>query len=162
MPFDADAVAAAESLRLTSFTSLTAHTLGDLIRTHIRANFPDQPAVVQITAGSSEQLLYFSVCADGTQLDNRYWVERKRRAVVRWGKSTAGLRCKWTDGLVPSYYSAGEDEYAIHGGGFPLRVQGVEPLVAVVIVSGLSQEDDHQCIADVLAKFIKDQEPLAK
>jgi len=31
-------------------------------------------------------------------------------------------------------------QYATHGGGFPLRVKGVEPLVGVVVVSGLKQE----------------------
>ena len=38
------------------------------------------------------------------------------------------------------------DEYAIHGGGVPIRVKGVEGIVAVAVVSGLSQEQDHAVV----------------
>lgn len=45
-------------------------------------------------------------------------------------------------------------EYAIHGGGWPVRVRGVEGVVAVVVVSGLKQEQDHgiivQCVSELL------------
>lgn len=41
-------------------------------------------------------------------------------------------------------------EYAIHGGGVPIRVKGVEGAVAVCIVSGLKQWDDHQIVVEGL------------
>ena len=41
-------------------------------------------------------------------------------------------------------------EYAIHGGGVPIRVKGVEGVVAIVIVSGLKQSEDHGVIVDVI------------
>lgn len=47
------------------------------------------------------------------------------------------------------------DEYAIHGGGFPVRVKGVDGVVAVVVVSGLKQEDDHQVVVEVVEEFIR-------
>lgn len=34
-------------------------------------------------------------------------------------------------------------EYACHGGGFPVRVTGVEGVIAAVVVSGVPQCDDH-------------------
>lgn len=46
------------------------------------------------------------------------------------------------------------DEYAIHGGGYPVRVRGVEGIVAVVVVSGLKQEDDHQVVAETVREVI--------
>lgn len=46
------------------------------------------------------------------------------------------------------------DEYAIHGGGYPVRVKGVEGVVAVVVVSGLKQEDDHQVVAETVREVI--------
>lgn len=46
------------------------------------------------------------------------------------------------------------DEYAIHGGGYPIRVRGVEGIVAVVVVSGLKQEDDHQVVAETVKEVI--------
>ena len=56
-------------------------------------------------------------------------------------------------------YMLGETagQYAIHGGGFPVRVQGVEGVVAVIVVSGLAQHEDHQVIVEALEEFIASQ-----
>ena len=40
--------------------------------------------------------------------------------------------------------SAGD--YAIHGGGVPVRVKGVEGVVAVIVVSGLAQHEVSEYI----------------
>jgi uncharacterized protein (UPF0303 family) len=45
--------------------------------------------------------------------------------------------------------------YAIHGGGVPIRVKGVEGVVAVVVVSGLSQEEDHSIVVEGLQHLLK-------
>lgn len=45
-------------------------------------------------------------------------------------------------------------DYAIHGGGFPVRVKGVEGPIAAIVVSGLTQQEDHQVIVESLQKFI--------
>ena len=47
------------------------------------------------------------------------------------------------------------DDYAIHGGGFPIRVANVDQMVGVVVVSGLKQEHDHQIIVEVIKDFLK-------
>ena len=61
----------------------------------------------------------------------------------KFGGDEAAFRDKYALGA-----SAGE--YAIHGGGIPIRVQGVEGVVAVVVVSGLKQHEDHAVIVDVM------------
>ena len=45
-------------------------------------------------------------------------------------------------------------EYAPHGGGFPLIVEGAGP-VGVVIVSGLPQLEDHALVVECLATFTR-------
>ena len=45
-------------------------------------------------------------------------------------------------------------QYAIHGGGIPIRVKGVEGIVAVIVVSGLAQHEDHQIIVEALEEFL--------
>ena len=40
--------------------------------------------------------------------------------------------------------------YAIHGGGVPVRVKDVEGIVAVVVVSGLKQEEDYMVVVEEL------------
>lgn len=54
-------------------------------------------------------------------------------------------------------YMLGESagQYAIHGGGWPLRVRGVEGIVAVVVVSGLKQEQDHGIIVSVVGEMLE-------
>ena len=47
-------------------------------------------------------------------------------------------------------------DYAIHGGGVPVRVEGVEGVVAVVVVSGLRQEEDHMAAVEAIQAYIKE------
>ena len=47
-------------------------------------------------------------------------------------------------------------DYAIHGGGWPVRVRGVEGVVAVVVVSGLRQEQDHGIIVQTVGEMLEE------
>ena len=51
-------------------------------------------------------------------------------------------------------------DYAIHGGGVPVKIQGFEGPVAVVVVSGLKQEQDHMVVIEgfetCIQKILKD------
>jgi len=46
--------------------------------------------------------------------------------------------------------------YAIHGGGVPVRVEGAEGVVAVVVVSGLRQEEDHMVVVEGMEDCIRE------
>ncbi|GAA5830599.1 hypothetical protein JCM11251_002528 [Rhodosporidiobolus azoricus] len=156
MAFNAAQVAAAEELRFLSFTSNDAFALGCNIRSRIQQKSPNKPAIVSIESAQGQPMFY-STSGEGTQPDNKAWAERKRNSVLRWGKSTASLNIKFKLG-IPAYFGVDEKDYAVHGGGFPIRVKGVEPIVAVAVVSGLAQEDDHQVIVDCVQAFIAEQE----
>ncbi|GAA5971390.1 hypothetical protein JCM11641_008333 [Rhodosporidiobolus odoratus] len=159
MSWNTEAVAAAESLTLASFTSQTAWELGSLIRSTIQA-LPagkQRPAIIAITSASGQEL-FFATSREGTRIDNAHWAARKRASVLRWGQSTASLNVKYGNNGVPAVFGAKLEDYACHGGGFPIRIKGVEPLVAVVVVSGLAQEDDHQVIVDSIEEYIKQGE----
>lgn len=56
-------------------------------------------------------------------------------------------------------YGLGESagSYAIHGGGVPVRVKGVEGVVGVIVVSGLKQEQDHQIVVETIKEYLADQ-----
>lgn len=45
--------------------------------------------------------------------------------------------------------------YAIHGGGWPIRVKGVEGIVGVIVVSGLAQSEDHGIIVKVIREYLE-------
>jgi uncharacterized protein (UPF0303 family) len=55
-------------------------------------------------------------------------------------------------------YGLGPEEaggYAIHGGAVPIRVRGVEGVVACVVVSGLKQHEDHGVVVEVLQEYLQ-------
>ena len=52
----------------------------------------------------------------------------------------------------------GAGEYAIHGEGVPVRVQRFDGLVAVVVVSGLAQQEDHMVVIEGFERCIAGME----
>ncbi|CDM34563.1 hypothetical protein DTO013E5_5056 [Penicillium roqueforti] len=163
-----------------SFTAETAWQLGNALRDRI-LRLPDgqrQPALISITltGGAPHHVVFQAVTESGTIPDNENWVRRKRNTVLRWGLSSWTMRQKTVSGLaanasadqieaafvkkyaVPSATGgAVADEYAIHGGGYPIRVRGVDGVIGVVVVSGLKQEDDHQVVAETIQAFVAQQ-----
>ncbi|KAH8677972.1 hypothetical protein BX600DRAFT_141383 [Xylariales sp. PMI_506] len=146
------------SFTFDSFTSEDAWELGHLLYARLLpyATAPDggKPTLISISLATG-QVLFQCAVGSGTSPDNEVWVRRKRSSVLRWGASTWLLRCKH-NGDEPAFrakFGMSEEQasgYAIHGGGVPIRVRGVEGVVAVVVVSGLKQHEDHGVIVDVI------------
>ncbi|KAJ1027739.1 hypothetical protein NDA13_003194 [Ustilago tritici] len=145
------------TLTLPKLTNDIALHLGLEIRNIFQSSFnPEQDGIVISISLFSDQTLFAFSVGDPLKLgpDNWNWVRRKANTVKRFGRSsflvgrTRLAKGKDLNGL-------GED-YAAHGGGFPLRVKGMDVApVGVVVVSGLKQEDGHQLIVDALAKLIE-------
>ncbi|KAJ6495299.1 DUF336 domain-containing protein [Mycena sanguinolenta] len=163
-PHELDAISAIEdTLVFSSFTAETAWELGNALRSRL-LEFP-KPSVVNITLANSSQLLFHAVAGSGTHPDNDQWVARKRATVLRWGHSTWYMHNKFRGGDEQEFtkkYMLGESagRYAIHGGGFPVRVKGVEGVVGAIVVSGLAHEWDHQVIVETVEKYLKAQGAL--
>lgn len=51
---------------------------------------------------------------------------------------------------------ANAGQYAIHGGGWPIRVTSVQGVIAVVVVSGLRQEQDHGIIVQTVREMLEE------
>lgn len=146
-----------DSLVLPAFTADTAWELGNRLRARLLA-FPT-PAVISISLANSNQLLFHSASRPGTAPDNDVWVSRKRTTVLRFGRSTWYMHNKLggDEARFRDKYMLGEraGDYAIHGGGWPVRVKGVESVVGVIVVSGLKQEQDHQIIVETLKEHLE-------
>ncbi|MCJ1308543.1 hypothetical protein MMC25_002196 [Agyrium rufum] len=160
-PTDLDSIVALEKpLVFPSFTSDTAFALGIHLRNRLHALSP-KPAVINITLANSSQLLFHACSHPGTSPDNDIWVVRKRATVLRWGCSTWFMSRKFLgdEKSFAEKFGLGQEgagRYAIHGGGVPVRVQGVEGIVAVVVVSGLRQEEDHMVVIEALEDCIQE------
>ncbi|RKU42985.1 hypothetical protein DL546_001117 [Coniochaeta pulveracea] len=144
-----------DSFTFTSFTIDDAYHLGTLLRARLLPFSAEKPTLISIALANSQQVVFQCAVGSGTAPDNEQWVRRKRNAVLRWGCSTWFLQCKYQgdeEAFRKKFGMDGEQagRYAIHGGGVPVKVRGVEGVVAVVVVSGLKQHEDHGVIADVV------------
>ena len=109
------------------------------------------PLVVDIRRfGAPHQQLFYAALA-GTSPDNQRWVARKIATVARFHKSSYHLgRLLAQSGLsFSARYNLPEEEYATHGGSFPLIVENAG-IVGAVTVSGLPQREDHNLIVEAL------------
>ncbi|KAK2628102.1 hypothetical protein QTJ16_002748 [Diplocarpon rosae] len=141
-----------KSLVFEQFTTNDAWELGSALRSRLLP-IPT-PVVINIALANQNQVLFHTCTHPGVMPENENWVQRKRKTVLRWGCSTWYMHCKF-DGDEFAFrdkYGLGSSagEYAIHGGGVPIRVTGVEGVVAVVVVSGLKQHEDHGVIVEVI------------
>ncbi|KAF5632879.1 hypothetical protein F52700_6417 [Fusarium sp. NRRL 52700] len=145
-----------DSFTFTSFTTEDAFVLGNLLYARL---YPyavkGKPTVISIALANTSQVVFQTVTGPGTAPDNEQWVRRKRNTVLRFGNSTWFMHNKFKGDEVAFAAKYGiadsnKGDYAIHGGAIPIRVQGVEGIVAIVVVSGLKQDEDHGVIADVI------------
>ncbi|WNB84282.1 heme-degrading domain-containing protein [Cellulomonas sp. ATA003] len=80
----------------------------------------------------------FHAALPGTTADNDTWIVRKVRVVERFGASSylVGLRARLAGTTFAAQHELPLQEYAAHGGCFPVRVRDVG-VVGTVTVSGL-------------------------
>lgn len=141
---------------LPQFTADDAFEIGCALRSRLRA-LSEKPAVVNIALANS-QLLFHAASRSGTLPDNLEWVARKRNTVLRWGCSSWYMHNKMQgdETAFAKKFMLGDraGSYAIHGGGFPVKVRGVDGVVAVIVVSGLAQHEDHQVVLEAMEQHL--------
>ncbi|KYK61132.1 DUF967 domain protein [Drechmeria coniospora] len=151
-----DADVGGNGFTLASWTASDAWELGHLLHARLSSWGSSRPALISISLASG-LVLFQSATGSGLTPDNGVWVARKRKTVLRFGVSSwlVGRKFGGDEGAFAAKYGLSPDqasEYAIHGGGVPIRVAGVEGVVAVVVVSGLKQNEDHGVISEVIRK----------
>lgn len=127
---------------LLSFSVEDAHWLGR----HIVELAGAHAADVTINIRHGRRRVFMEAGAN-TALDNESWVYRKSNVVERLDMASLRANKEW-NGDEEAFYAAKaltRPEYAIHGGAFPIRVEGVG-LVGVATCSGLASEADHTLV----------------
>lgn len=137
-------------LQFRRFTNDVAIALGLKLADVARG---ESKAITIDISRNGQQL--FHLALPGTSADNDAWLERKKRVVTRYGKSSfhvgAMFRAQGTTFEQKSRLDP--DLYAAAGGGFPVIVRDVG-VVGVVAVSGLPQAEDHELVVRVLQAFL--------
>jgi uncharacterized protein (UPF0303 family) len=145
-PSVADLAAEEEELQFTSFTNDDAWELGTALVEYARRE--GAPVAIDISRNHHQ---LFRAALPGATPDNDTWITRKQRVVHRFGHSTLHTRQAFVERGTTFEDALGLDpqQYAAHGGGFPVLVRSVGP-VGVVVVSGLPQLEDHRMVVSAL------------
>jgi len=142
-----------QELQFEKFNEATAWQIGSQLVEHGRKE--ELPITIDITRGT-HQLFHASL--PGTSADNDEWVKRKVRLVYRFGHSSfyVGQLLKSKGKRIEEAYLISENEYAPHGGCFPIIVKETG-IVGTITVSGLPQEEDHKLVVDAIRNYLAEE-----
>lgn len=134
-------------LQLDRFDEATAWELG----TRIKAICEARNVGVSIEVRRAKETLFF-YAMPGVVPNNAEWVRRKRNTVELLHRSSyaVGLAHQKDSTSLPLKCGVSLNDYAEHGGSFPVRVKGVG-CVGAVTVSGVPQREDHAIVVEALA-----------
>jgi uncharacterized protein (UPF0303 family) len=144
----------AEQERLLQFSRFgpdEAWALGNLVREAAIA----RGAPIAIDISLRDRALFHCVLP-GSTTDNAEWIRRKRNTVLRLWRSSysVGLSLELSGKTQEVAHALPIADYAVHGGGFPLLLQG-SGCIGALTISGVPQRDDHALAADGLAALLK-------
>lgn len=141
-----------KDLRFSSLSHEDALALGmDLAA---RAEERNWPLAVSVFLGDQH---IFRYACPGTSSENDDWIERKRKTVYKFQEPSFLVGQRFISEGKDFFAETGlSDEYAAHGGGFPLFVG--EKFVGAVVASGVPQQDDHAIVVEALRAAIVERE----
>jgi uncharacterized protein (UPF0303 family) len=141
-PSLAELAAEEAELQFTSFTNDDAWALGAALVDAARQQ--QAPVAIDISRNGHQ---LFHAALPGAKPDNDSWIQRKTRVVNRFGHSSLYVRQASIERgtTFEAEFGLDPEQYAAHGGGFPILVRSVGP-IGVVVVSGLPQLEDHRVV----------------
>ena len=139
-----------EELQFRAFRNEDALSLGLKLVERARA---DGKSVTVDICRNGQQLFHHAL--PGTSADNDTWIRRKNNVVNHYGHSSfyVGTHFRARNKTFEQSSRLDIDQYAAHGGAFPIIVRDVG-VVGTVTVSGLPQEEDHRLVVQVLREFL--------
>lgn len=137
-------------LRFERFTNKDAWTLGCFLVRRAEKTGVDMAISIRKPNGN----VIFQHCMDGTTLSNENWIRRKFNTV----RLTEGCSLRaWASSMVKNQNLAAqgleEKDYALCGGGFPIKLKSGE-MIAVLIVSNLPHLEDHAFLTGALSEYL--------
>jgi uncharacterized protein (UPF0303 family) len=138
-----------KALVFDKFDAEDAWKIGNKIREKIVAQ--DSFATIDISCG--ERCL-FSCCTEGVTPHNLTWIKRKRNTVLEFWQSSYFVTLN-LEKNGKSLESRGLQivDYALSGGGFPIRLKN-SGVIGAIVVSGMDQSIDHQVIVDAVSEYL--------
>ena len=112
----------------------------------------DLPVAIEVRL---DDWIVYHVSLPGSKPENDWWIARKARVVMLKHHSTLYERVSAQERGVDWHKENNllDETHAIHGGGLPL-ITKTEGFVGVLLISGLSQVEDHLLGVEVLTEFL--------
>ena len=134
-------------LHFASFSAETAWTVGSALRAEALARKAGMTFEIQI-AGRT----LFACSTEGAAPGQADWIRRKRNVVMRFGRSSyaVGLQLQLEGKTIEERHGLTLTDYAMHGGGVPILLEGTG-LVGSVVSSGLDPRTDHGLVVKAMA-----------
>ena len=110
------------------------------------------PIAIEVRLGD---WIIYHASLPGSTPENNWWISRKARVVLLKHHSTMYERINAEERGVNWYKenNLSDETHAIHGGGLPIITKD-QGFVGVLLISGLTQEDDHLLGVDVLTEYL--------
>jgi uncharacterized protein (UPF0303 family) len=137
-------------LALPSLDLAEALEIGEIAKS--LAILRDLPIAIQVRL---DDWIIYHASLPGSTAKNHWWIDRKARVVVLKHHSTMYERVSAEERGVDWHKENNllEETHAIHGGGLPLITKG-HGFSGVLLISGLSQVEDHLLGVEVLTEFL--------
>lgn len=112
------------------------------------------PVTIEISIGPQ---CLFHVALPGTTVDNDEWIKGKTKVVHHFQESSlaVALRLKQKGRTLKDRYIE-SSEYRAAGGGVPIRTVESHWVQGVLVISGLTQEEDHAFAVEGLEMFFRE------
>ncbi len=137
------------ALQFEHFDAGDAWAIGQSLRVHALAH--GGSVSIDITFSG---LQLFHTVVEKPSPNNDRWVARKRNTVLEFWKSSLLVTQEMLlSGRTLAEFGLNEKEFALSGGGFPIRMKDAG-VAGAIVVSGLPQTHDHQLIVDALAEYL--------
>lgn len=138
-----------EKLRFDAFTREDALDIGLRIIRLAKEKYKGNAAVCIM----EDDTVIFAYKMPGTNMENDWWMRRKRNVCRATGVSSIRAYVEMELGLRESTWQGREGDFATCGGCMPVLMrEGC--IYAHIMVSGLEHQVDHQLIADAVAEHL--------
>ena len=139
-----------EILQFSHFTNEDAWELGNLLVAESKRRRLSVAVSIRLNNGYT----LFQYAADGTNLHNEHWMARKQNTVKTLEKSSlhSYMMLRKNEESLEDWL-LDPREYAVVGGGFPIRVEEVG-VIGSILVSGMDHVSDHDLIVKCISRYL--------
>jgi uncharacterized protein (UPF0303 family) len=140
-----------ESLEFEYFDHKLAYRLGTFMVEYAEKH----DITIAVSIRSNDGSIIFQYLPDGTNLLNQKWMERKFNTVKWMERSSLMTTFAWEEnGDTVENHGLNPEDFAICGGGVPIRIKGTKAVIGAVIASNLYHVDDHRFVITCLKEFM--------